>query len=374
MTGTNESSLGLLVDNGLLSLVCADKDLLVTSSQGHAALAIPLGNSLCEAVPALFGLDEDIQALRDAPGDRIQLTNIAVVGSDGPSERLDYVVVFDGKTDGFLLSITPSLANDELSVELEQNLRQKLHLEMRVAAQARAIDETNAALKRTNADLINFTRIISHDLKAPMRAIRYSAEDITATLSDADDPLQIQALDELRQQSVRLSQMVTDLLTYSRLDDKTLAAASVDTHAMINAIAESLPRPEGLQLEISGQWPEITTIGVLLDIVLRNLLDNAIKHHDRNEGQITITAKMTEKHLTVIVSDDGPGIPQDYRKAVLQPFTKVDHASGESSGLGLSMVDKVMKNVGGRLDIGSGPDGRRGARISVLWPLTIVAV
>ena len=117
----------------------------------------------------------------------------------------------------------------------------------------------------------------------------------------------------------------------------------------------------------------ITTIGVLLDVVLRNLIDNAIKHHDLEAGTITVSAEQTGSALEIVVADDGPGIPQDYQEAVVRPFVKVNKDQYDASGLGLSMVDKVIADVGGRLAIGDRPDRQRGAHIAVSWPLTIVA-
>ncbi len=373
MAGSAEAMLEVLLGQGLMSLVQADAELNIVAMHGAAAAQLPKGSGLCDALPVLYGLDDAIRALHDGNQGRLVLTNVAMISEAGASERQDFVVLPDPATGGYVLSITPSLANDDLTVELEQNLRKKLQLESRVAAQARAIEATNAALKRTNDDLVDFTRMISHDLKAPMRAIRYSAEDIGSALAGTEDETQLVALDELRQQSVRLSRMVTDLLVYSRLGDKLAAVATVDTDALVREVAASIPRPAGLQLDISGTWPVLTTVEVLLDVVLRNLIDNAVKHHDRETGLISVAASSTEAALEIVVSDDGPGIPEDYRQAILRPFVKINKDQHDTSGLGLSMVDKVISEIGGRLEIGDRPDGQRGARAKVLWPLTIVA-
>ena len=360
----------LLFDEGVISLVRADAQLRTVAVHGRAAGDVPVAAPLCDAVPALFGLEAALRELHESSGAQLVLSNVSVVDGDGNSRRQDYVVLPDPATGGYLLSITPSLANDELTVELEQNLRTKLHLETRVAAQARAIEATNAALRRANEDLTNFTRMISHDLKAPMRAIRYSAEDIGAALAETEDEMQQIAVDELRQQSVRLSQMVTDLLTYSRLGDKSMAVATVDTAELVAEVVSSMPRRAGLTIEVTGAWPVVTTVGVLLDVVLRNLIDNAIKHHDRETGEISVQARPVEGVLEIVITDDGPGIPEDYQQAVLRPFVKVKKDRYESSGLGLSMVDKVITDLGGRLELGDRPDGGRGTRIVVFWPLT----
>lgn len=368
-----DGMLALLVDQGLISLVRAGADFTISSVRGRGAGDIAPGSKLCEAVPALFGLEAALEDLHRQPGQRYAITNVSLIDDAGASERQDFVVVADPATSGYVLSITPSFANDDLTVELEQNLRIRLQLETRVAAQARAIDATNEALRRTNADLVNFTRMISHDLKAPMRAIRYSAEDISEALADTDDEVQLVALDELRLQSVRLSQMVTDLLSYSRLGDKDLAVSAVDTDALVHEVVRSLPRPDGFVVDVIGEWPVIETTGVLLDVVLRNLIDNAIKHHDREDGRVTIEATTGATTLDIVIWDDGPGIPERYREAVLRPFRKVKKDQYEASGLGLTMVDKVISDVGGRLELGARPGGGRGARIAVAWPLTIAA-
>ena len=161
MAGSDDGMLDLLFDQGLISLVRAGADLRICAVHGQAAADIPIDAGLCDAVPALHGLDAAVQALHERPGERLVLTNVSVIETDGSFERQDFVVLPDPATGGYLLSITPSLTNDVLNVELEQNLRKKLQLETRVAAQARAIDATNDALKRTNADLVNFTRMTS---------------------------------------------------------------------------------------------------------------------------------------------------------------------------------------------------------------------
>jgi signal transduction histidine kinase len=126
-----------------------------------------------------------------------------------------------------------------------------------------------------------------------------------------------------------------------------------------------------LKVEIKGDWPEIITTSVLLDLVLRNLLDNAIKHHDRDIGQISLIAERIEAFLVVVINDDGPGIPARHREAILRPFAKIDLRRPESSGMGLSMVHKVIGEIGGQLDVGDRLDSMRGTRIAVSWPLNL---
>jgi signal transduction histidine kinase len=229
----------------------------------------------------------------------------------------------------------------------------------------------NDALARTNADLVDFTRIVSHGLKAPMRAIRYSTEDIEQAINERDAEGQAAALDELRFQTVRLSRLVSDLPPYSRLDDKAEADVEVETRDLVGAIVASLPRPEGLEIIVKGNWPRARTAEALLDLVIRNLLDNAIKHHDTGVGAVELLGSMDEVALTIVVVDDGPGIPERHRAAVLEPFAKLATGRDPGSGLGLAMVAKVLANRGGRIEVEGRLDAKRGTRITVTWPLTV---
>jgi signal transduction histidine kinase len=106
---------------------------------------------------------------------------------------------------------------------------------------------------------------------------------------------------------------------------------------------------------------------------LRNLIDNAIKHHDHESGCVKVLAERIGDDLMIVVSDDGPGIPERYQEAVLRPFLQVGSDPAKGSGMGLSMVNKIVGDVGGRIDVGNRVDGARGARIAVSWPLTIKA-
>ncbi len=349
----------------------ANKALRIVSIAGEACRGIASGDALCEKLPVLTGLEDDILDLHRQPDRRITLANMAIVTGTDEAARYDFVILYDQPRDEFVVVVSPSHANDDLSIELERKVRRNLQLEAAAAAQAREIAETNQLLTRTNNDLVNFTRIISHDLKAPMRALRYSADDIEAAISGQGELEANDALNELRGHAQRLSQMVTDLLAYSRLELKSSAIAPTDTRALIRNIINSLPRPASFAINIRGDWPTITTAQALLDVALRNLIDNAIKHHDRDDGLIVARCVQAGNNLEFTVEDDGPGIPEAYRDAARHPFTSLQPGSGDTGGMGLALVDKVVSEAGGTLVISDRADGARGTCIAISWPLTL---
>ncbi len=367
----DDHTLEALVSAGLIALVRADVGLSVIDTAGAAARGIVPGRQLCDQIPALVGLEDQLESLKAYPGRRIEMANVSLVARDEVPARQDISVIFDHSARRFITAIMPSLANNALAIEREQSLRQRYLLETQIADQTRAVMAANEALHQINADLLDFTRIVSHDLKAPMRAMRYFADDIEQAIENSDTAGQLAAIDDLRFQTTRLSRLVSDLLTYTRLDDKSEAEAEVDTRRLIDTVIATLPRPDGIAVRVKGDWPVLTTTAPLLDLVLRNLIDNAIKHHDLDVGVIDVVSDVGEAEMQLVVADDGPGIPARHRSSVLAPFAKLSGDRDAGSGLGLAMIDKILKARGGGIEIGPRLDGRRGARIVVTWPLTM---
>lgn len=366
----------VLISNGYVGFVWADQGLVARARHGALAGAITLGDNICRSVPALFGMDAQIQALRDGGGAPLEVPNVAIADANGQAQRLNYVVMWDAQSGRFLLTITRPIAIDELSVELQRETRRRILAEAELVEQAKAIESANAVLRRANEDLHAFTRIVSHDLKAPMRAMRYFAEDLEAALNDPGGGDPRAHLDRLKSQSQRMSAMITGLLAYSRLDGVGQAGGAVDSRALVNEIVASLAPPEGMHVSVTGAWPEIATFPELFDLVVRNLIDNAIKHHDRPKGRIELSAAVdgAGEILTIVISDDGPGIEKQHQQTVFAPFSKLQHGENpDGIGLGLTLVQRAAENAGAELSLNSEPDLRRGTAFALRWPLRTVA-
>ena len=126
-------TLSALVSAGLLAVVRADGDLKVLDASGEASAGITVGLPLCEQIPALVGLEDQIQSLKSSPGRRIEMPNVSVVSAAEAAARRDISVVFDRPGRCVIVAIMPSLANNALAVEREQSLRQKHRLEQAIA-------------------------------------------------------------------------------------------------------------------------------------------------------------------------------------------------------------------------------------------------
>ena len=219
---------------------------------------------------------------------------------------------------------------------------------------ARSLKRANDDLTRANRDLEAFAYIISHDLRAPLRALRITADLLEADLGcDIEAPAR-ENLTRVRQLSRRMGAMMSGLLEYARIGRKQDALAEVETAKLIRDIVIGIGPPDGLTIERVGDWPVMTTLSEPLDVVLRNLIENAVKHHDTKRGRIRLSAHDDGDFVRFEVADDGPGIDPSYHEAIFEPFRTVSNEpSPESSGIGLALVKKTAELVGGRIEVGS---------------------
>jgi signal transduction histidine kinase len=354
----------VLLERGTFGVVWCTPDLVARRRVGALVDFVPLGEVVTLGVLPLFGLDQQIQALRRSPDTAVDVPNVAIVSADGATPRLNLTVLWIGRRRSFVLVAGRAVSGSELESELARATRARSIAEATVVERSKEIE-------RANRDLDEFARIVSHDLKAPLRALCYLVDDIETALGDPDGADLRTFLSGLREQSRRMSHMLTDLLAYSRIGRKEEAADEVDTRALVEGVVRSIPRPSGFAVEIEGDWPALVTLSAPLDLVLRNLVENAIKHHDRESGRVRIVAARRGAALEIEVSDDGPGIESRHHEVIFQPFRRL--GSAEGSGIGLSLVRKTVEIAGGRIELVSDPAAGRGATFKVRWPVLTMA-
>jgi signal transduction histidine kinase len=213
-------------------------------------------------------------------------------------------------------------------------------LEQRVA-------KRTAELERRNQELDQFAYVASHDLKAPLRGIDHLASWI---IEDAGEELSEPSkrhLATLRSRVKRMDSLLNDLLIYSRADRLDSRVVSVDTGALINDVIELLAPPENVTIVVQKDMPAIMTSRAPLELVFRNLIDNAIKHHHRPEGWIWISAREIDGYIEFSVADDGPGIAEKFHDRIFQMFQTLQPRDRvEGSGMGLAVVKKVVEGQG----------------------------
>ena len=168
-----------------------------------------------------------------------------------------------------------------------------------------------------------------------------------------------------------MTAMLSSLLDYASIMRKSDAIARVDTAMLVRTIISSLDVPAGMSMSVAGHWPVVNTMAAPLDLVLRNLIDNAVKHHDRPTGHIEVGAVLDIHALTITVIDDGPGIPPEHRDVAFLPFRKL-HSNGDKTGqgMGLALVRRTVEAAGGGIRVDSPAPAARGTTFTVRWPIS----
>ncbi len=243
--------------------------------------------------------------------------------------------------------------------------------EVGTIASALEVFKNNAReLHRSNSELEQFAYSASHDLKSPLNAIIYLAQSM---LEDAEDELSEESSTNLKiivERAHRLSQMQTDLLEYAQAGKADSSIDELDADGMIAELASLLDPSD--QFSITTQYPDeaiMVKITPFRQIVL-NLINNAIKHHDKPTGKIHIDMVVDTNRLIVSVIDDGPGIAPEYQDRIFELFEKLESRDTvEGSGLGLSLVKKMVRGSGGRISVYSDPNTRRGTTFTFDWPI-----
>jgi signal transduction histidine kinase len=229
------------------------------------------------------------------------------------------------------------------------------------------VDERTRELQRSNQDLDQFAYIASHDLKAPLRAIDHLStwvmEDVGHLLPDRSR----EHLLKMRSRIKRMEGLLDDLLTYSRAGRFRGEASLVDTNELVARVIDTVSAPDNFTVVVEGELPTLFTYAAPLETVLRNLVNNAIKHHDKPTGNVRIWATEMDSWVEFAVADDGPGIDPAFHDRIFQMFqTLRPRDQVEGSGIGLAVVDKIIINVGGIITVDSVPG--QGATFRFTWP------
>lgn len=355
-----------LAQLGIFGLIWLDRDLVVTETFGRLVDFATKGDKVTEGIVALIGLESEIKSLEATPERLLELPAVSIADGEREPRKLNFTIHYDTSRRRHLVLVYRTSALTDLERELSRQIRARLMAE-------EAVEEKSRQLARANADLESFAAIVSHDLKSPLRHIRFLAEAAARHVDQGAADLTRQAIGEINRLSARVSGMLTALFDYSSLGRKYEASEVVDTADLVRSIT-STTQLSGFKVMVEGDWPRLQTLRAPLDLVLRNLISNAAKHHDRGTGTIVITGRDSERILEISVADDGLGIGARDQPAIFLPFRSLGpESTDDSSGMGLAMVLRAVESVGGGISIASNPELTRGTTFTVRWPKQLTA-
>ena len=355
-----EARLSNIIDKAVDGLIVIDDHGLIETFNpsaermfGYAAADV-VGENILKLMPGQFHAGHAAAMLRhrENPGSR-------------PAEVVHELI--GRRSDGSEFPIDLSISNVSLPARrifsgIIRDISSRKETEHQLIAYA-------AELERSNRELDEFAYVASHDLKAPLRVInnasRWLEEDLAPHMS-AEDKLNMEML---RGRVQRMEKLLDDLLEYSRVGRSSDArfAEVVNGKTLMSDILMLLAPPSGFTVQVMPGMEVIEVNRMPLQQVIYNLIGNAIKHHDRKDGRIEVSAADLNDTYIFTVKDDGPGIPERFHEQVFKMFqTLKPRDQVEGSGMGLAFVKKNVNYFGGEISLVS--EEGNGAAFSFTWP------
>jgi signal transduction histidine kinase len=211
------------------------------------------------------------------------------------------------------------------------------------------VHEHVAALEKSNRELDQFAYVASHDLKAPLRGIANLAQWIEDDLGDRMDEPAREHMKLLRGRVLRLENLIGGILEYSRAGRGKADLVELDVRALAAEAWELLSPPETAHLTVQPDLPRPLAPRTQFQQVLMNLIGNAVKYNPGRELHIELGGRADDGGYEFFVRDDGVGIAPEYHDRIWGLFQTLERRDKiESTGIGLSVVRKIVESHGGK--------------------------
>jgi DNA-binding LacI/PurR family transcriptional regulator/signal transduction histidine kinase/DNA-binding NarL/FixJ family response regulator len=262
-----------------------------------------------------------------------------------PGEIVAVVPVKTTSMDLGLLAVVTPIVGAELST------RDRLFDKGALLGMSLEREITTERLRRSNADLATYSHAMAHDLRNPLATILMwaSVAPSTAGPDDRAEPV-LQTVDRIRDVAAYANDLIAHLLRYAELDRSPAPAEPVDLDLVVSkavAALESVVRESRAVIQYRD-LPAVIADAAGLEVVMENLISNAITYRRDAPPRVVIEAVATDGAWEIRCHDNGSGIPEDVREEIFQPFVRGDPAIS-GSGLGLATCRRIIERLGGRI-------------------------
>lgn len=345
--GTNDCVIYILDDKKkVLEQIAAYGQKINAKNEIENKITIPLGEGIVGTV-ALTGISEIIN---DTSCDKRYILD--------DQQRLSEItvpIIYDGKVIGIIdsehasknyfnqkqLETLQSIASI-VSMQLYSaiNLREKQKIELR----NRLLLEK---LERSNDELQEYAHIVSHDLKSPLRSIDALVSWIREDNQGKLDDITNKNFDLIESTLEKMENLIASVLEYSSIgydfDDR-----EINLNNLLNEIEQIMLIPDHITLKILKELPIVMADNVQMQQLFQNLISNAIKYNDKENGLIEIDVKEYDEKFEFSVKDNGAGIDSKYHDKIFKIFHTLNN-NKEATGVGLSIVKKIVSHYEGEL-------------------------
>ena len=215
------------------------------------------------------------------------------------------------------------------------------------------VDEREKLLKQIESiskEFQDFVYIISHDLKAPLRAINALSDWIATDYADKFDNDGKEQLKMLTTRVNRMQNLLDGVLQYSRIGRIKEEPTQIDLNQLLPEIIKLLGAPANIHITVESRLPIITSEPTRIQQVFQHLLSNAVRFMDKPEGFIKVACVEENGFWKFSVADNGPGIPEQHFEKIFRLFQTLQAKDQfESTGAGLTLAKKIVELYGGKI-------------------------
>ncbi|WP_130735770.1 ATP-binding protein [Flavobacterium sp. J27] len=254
-----------------------------------------------------------------------------------------------------LSNVLNSLNLDASELEDEKNFNQTEYLKkqaLEIIAITNQREQLFKNLEAQNQELNEYAHVVSHDLKAPLRNIdtlvNWVIDDNQGEISESG----LNSLNLVLSNVEKMDLLIKGILDYSTIDKLESEDRVLSINLVIEDVLRTISIPKNITFIIQDDLPKLTGNAWRFKQVFQNLIQNAIKYNDKEEGCIEIGAIEKEAHFEFFIKDNGIGIDSNYFDRIFKVFTKLENNTS-SSGIGLSIVKKIVHYYQGEIWLAS---------------------
>ncbi|WP_060523446.1 ATP-binding protein [Nonlabens sp. MIC269] len=268
------------------------------------------------------------------------------------SLKQGHVAVYNLKTIGFLFLYTKKNNLNQKELAQLKPVIDKFTTSLRASTAFEEQQNLLNNLEARNQELSDYAHMVSHDLKSPLRSIDTLSSWLQEDYKNSLDATGQQHLDTVRENVLKMDNLIDGILQYSSIDKHNSDFYDVHPNKIISEIIDSIVVPENIKLVVN-ELPVIKGDTYRVRQLFQNLITNAITYNDKEQGHIEIGYNNSEKGIFYI-KDNGIGIDKKYHQKIFKTFEKLENKKG-SSGIGLSIVNKIIEYYNGQIWIESEP-------------------
>jgi PAS domain S-box-containing protein len=210
-------------------------------------------------------------------------------------------------------------------------------------------------LEKQNEQLLDYAQIVSHDLKSPLRSIHalitFIKEDSEVVFNEKTNKY----FNLIQEKTEKMDFLIQGILSYSKVENSDINKENIDLNNLVNSIEKIIFIPSNFKIIIKNKLPVINNDYYRMQQLFQNMISNAINYNNKTNGFVEISSEESDNYHVFAIKDNGIGIEKKNQKKIFEMF-QTFNSDYKSSGIGLSIVKRIIKNANGKIWIESEKD------------------